>query len=88
MNHLAARLFKKAGLGPKERPPGEPPISAAFLDDLADNLLGNKGKSLILCGSQDVELQTLANSLNDILGNYGNTVDIAQPSYQSDDNDR
>jgi molybdopterin-containing oxidoreductase family iron-sulfur binding subunit len=88
MNHLAARLFKKANLEPKDSPPGQCPISAEFLDQLADILWRNKGHSLVLCGSQDVELQTLTNSLNNVLGNYGTTVDIAQPSNQRDDNDR
>jgi molybdopterin-containing oxidoreductase family iron-sulfur binding subunit len=88
MNHLAARLLKKADLAPKEVPPGEPPFPAEFLDQLADHLWRYKGQSLILCGSQDVELQTLTNSLNHVLGNYGSTVDLARPSYQRQDNDR
>jgi molybdopterin-containing oxidoreductase family iron-sulfur binding subunit len=88
MNHLSARLFKKAGRGPKETPTGESPVSADFLDHLADYLWKHRGRSLILCGSQQVELQVLTNSLNEILGNYGATVDIVLPSYQRDDNDR
>ena len=43
---------------------------------------------MVLCGSQDVDLQVLRNFLNHLLGNYGTTVDLAQPSYQRDDNDR
>ena len=30
----------------------------------------------------------LGNFLNHVLGNYGTTVDVAQPSYQREDNDR
>lgn len=88
MNHLSARLFKKAGLAPAESLPGEPPVSAGFLDHLTDYLWQNRQHSLILCGSQDVELQVLTNSLNHVLGNYGSTVDIARPSNQRADNDR
>ena len=87
MNQLAVRLAKKAAL-PLEAPQKQSSVSASFLDHLADILWQNRGRSLILCGSQDVELQVLTNHLNHILGNYGLTVDILQPSYQRDGNDR
>lgn len=93
MSHLAARLLarkaKDAGEQVPDGPEGEPPVSARFLDHLAEHLWQNRDRehSLILCGSQDVELQVLTNYLNHLLGNYGITVDIAQPSYQREDND-
>jgi molybdopterin-containing oxidoreductase family iron-sulfur binding subunit len=90
MHHLSARLAKKAG---QQFPDNlaEPPVSAGFLDHLADHLWQihqNQQHSLILCGSQDVELQAHTNFLNNLLGNYGTTVDISHPSYQRDDNDQ
>jgi len=88
MTHLFARLSEKAGLPSPENLPEEFPVSAPFLDHLAEHLWQNRQQSLILCGSQDVELQIQTNFLNHILGNYGTTVDIAQPSYQREDNDR
>jgi len=88
MNQLAVRLAKKAALPPLEAPQKQSPVSAQFLDHLANILWQNRGRSLILCGSQDVELQVLTNHLNHILGNYGSTVDIVQPSNQRDGNDR
>jgi molybdopterin-containing oxidoreductase family iron-sulfur binding subunit len=89
MEQLAARLAKKAGQTPGDGG-GESPsaVPAAFLDHLADTLWQNRQKSLILCGSQDVEQQVLTNWLNHLLDNYGNTVDIYHPSYQRQDNDR
>jgi molybdopterin-containing oxidoreductase family iron-sulfur binding subunit len=88
IKNLTTRLSSKAG---KQAPEGlmeESLASDPFLDTLAKSLWENQGKSLILCGSQDVELQVLTNYLNELLGNYGTSVDLAQPSYQRDGNDR
>ena len=89
LNHLAARLADKAGVpfqraSQEEQPDAE---SAQLLDHLADQLWQNRERSLILCGSQDVELQVLVNFLNHLLGNYGTTVDLARPSYQGESDD-
>jgi molybdopterin-containing oxidoreductase family iron-sulfur binding subunit len=88
MNHLAASLAKKAGKPAPEGETGDLPFPAEFLDHLADTLWDNQKRSLILCGSQDVDLQILTTYLNDLLGNYGSTVDLTRPSYQRDDDDR
>jgi molybdopterin-containing oxidoreductase family iron-sulfur binding subunit len=88
MSHLAARLAKRAGVAPPEGQLQEPLVPSQFLDHLADYLWQNQGSSLILCGSQEVDIQVLANFLNQVLGNYGTTVDVARPSYQREDNDR
>jgi molybdopterin-containing oxidoreductase family iron-sulfur binding subunit len=49
-----------------------------LLDFLVDQLWDHR--SIILCGSQDVELQLLTNFLNYLLGNYGDTIDLKHPS--------
>src|SRR5262249_49802660 len=74
MNHLATRLANKVGVAFQEGSAEEPPISGKFLDHLADFLLRNRQRSLILCGSEDLDLQLLCNFLNQVLGNYGTTV--------------
>jgi molybdopterin-containing oxidoreductase family iron-sulfur binding subunit len=90
MGQLAARLAKKAGIRFDEGSLAELPAVSGFLDHLADYLWQkqNRRKSLILCGSQDVEHQVLCNFLNHVLENYGTTVDVARPSYQREGNDR
>jgi Fe-S-cluster-containing dehydrogenase component/anaerobic selenocysteine-containing dehydrogenase len=88
MNYVAARLAPKAGLSWQDADPAEPSGGVSFLDHLVNHLWQNRQRSLILCGSQDVELQTLANYLNHVLGNYGATVDLARPSFQRDENDQ
>jgi molybdopterin-containing oxidoreductase family iron-sulfur binding subunit len=90
MNSLGVRLAKKASVPFPEAAKTEIPTStpSPFLDYMADKLWQNRQRSLILCGSQDVDLQILTNFINHVLGNYGTTVDVAQFSNQRDDNDR
>lgn len=89
MNRLAARLAKEAGVpypagGTQDLPAS---VSELFMDHLAGYLWRNRGRSLILCGEQDVQLQVIANFLNHVLDSYGNTLDINHPSYQREGND-
>jgi Fe-S-cluster-containing dehydrogenase component len=63
-------------------------ISSGRGDDLAARLLKARGRSLVVCGVNDRELQLLVNSINHQLGNYGATLDIEKPSRQRQGNDR
>lgn len=58
-----------------------------FINSLAEKLKEHKGKSLVVCGVNDLRLQLLTNSINYILGNYGATIDIASPSKQLNGSD-
>ena len=46
------------------------------LNDIADELIQNKGKSIIISDSNNKSVQLLVNLINDLLDNYGNTIDI------------
>ncbi|HQQ93670.1 MAG TPA: TAT-variant-translocated molybdopterin oxidoreductase [Bacteroidia bacterium] len=54
---------------------------------LAEKLLANKGKSLVVSGLNDEGVQTLVNGINKMLDNYGKTVDVENHSNfkQGDD---
>jgi hypothetical protein len=56
-------------------------VSASPVDviKLAVSLLRNKGESLVVCGSNDVESQVIVNGINYLLGNYGFTIDLNTP---------
>jgi Fe-S-cluster-containing dehydrogenase component len=82
LTHLAIRLAKKAGAAWPAPDLGEPSVSPPFLDPLAEVLWQSRKRSLVLCGSQDTAEQVICNYLNHLLGNYGATVDLEQPSYQ------
>ncbi|MCU0430514.1 MAG: TAT-variant-translocated molybdopterin oxidoreductase [Cytophagaceae bacterium] len=66
---------------------GTSSIKSAKLKKASDDLLANKGASLVVAGSNDVNVQIIVNEINKVLGNYGTTVDINTPSYyrQGDD---
>jgi MoCo/4Fe-4S cofactor protein with predicted Tat translocation signal len=70
---------------------GSLPSSALACDAMiakaAKDLAGAKGKSIVVSGSNDVNVQLVVNGINQMLGNYGKTIDIENPSYlhQGDD---
>jgi molybdopterin-containing oxidoreductase family iron-sulfur binding subunit len=88
MTALAARVARLGGsLGVADAPdlpPGAPPI----LDDLAERLWQARGKSVVVCGIQDVPTQLLCNHINEMLGAYGTTLDLERPSRQAEGSDR
>ncbi len=58
---------------------GGNPGNAAFSEDIqraGDFLKRNKGKSLVVCGINDANLQFLVNEINKALDSYGNTIDL------------
>jgi molybdopterin-containing oxidoreductase family iron-sulfur binding subunit len=57
-------------------------------DEAAERLVNARGRSLVLCGVNDLETQVLVNHINHLLGNYGNTLDVERPSRQRQGNDR
>jgi molybdopterin-containing oxidoreductase family iron-sulfur binding subunit len=64
------------------------PIAAAALDRIVERLSAHGGSSLVVSGSQRVPDQIAVNLINEHLGNYGATVDLAQPSRQRLGSDR
>lgn len=44
------------------------------LQRAADDLWANRGKSLVVAGSNDKAVQVLVNGINNLLGNYGSTI--------------
>jgi molybdopterin-containing oxidoreductase family iron-sulfur binding subunit len=78
INRLAAgleRLARQAGERLEPLAPGRAadrlaPALAALCDRLAQRLWQARGRSLVLCGSQDVDSQVVCNYINHLLGNY------------------
>lgn len=59
------------------------------IKDIAESLWNARGKSVVISGSNDVNVQMVINSINHLLDNYGNTLDLnrpilTQPSIDSD----
>jgi Fe-S-cluster-containing dehydrogenase component len=92
LTYLAAALAKEAGGAAAQQvrlgKPDLPPALARFGDRLARLLWQTPGRSLVLCGSQDVPTQVVCNFVNHLLGNYGATLDVEHPSGQRQGSDR
>lgn len=65
------------GLGITQLPtPTKLDVVGNAIEQSAKALLGAKGKSLVVSGSNDPYNQSLVNQINLILGNYGSTIDL------------
>jgi len=55
-------------------------VDTASFDEItkaaADDLWKNRGKSLVVAGSNEVAVQNIINGINYLLGNYDNTIDL------------
>lgn len=60
---------------------------AASLQDAANDLVNARGASLVICGSNDVNVQLIVNAINQLLGNYGTTIDMVEHSNLRQGND-
>lgn len=49
-------------------------MDATHLSKAADELWANRGNSVVVCGSNDKDVQVLVNGINSMLGNYGATI--------------
>ena len=78
-NLLAAKAAKSAINVPK--------VEAAHLVDAANDLWSNRGKSLVVAGSNDANVQIVINAINDLLQNIGTTIDLKTPVYFRQGND-
>lgn len=63
------------------------PASPVDISGLAEDLLENEGKSLLVSGSNDVNIQLIVNAINNLLGNYGQTIltGTTLQTFQGDD---
>jgi molybdopterin-containing oxidoreductase family iron-sulfur binding subunit len=77
---LLADAARRAGVELAAAIPARP--VAGDIAKLGDELWRHRGKSLVVCGSQDVATQVAVLALNALLGNVGVTVDVGSPSHQ------
>lgn len=61
----------------------------ANLSKAADELWANRGNALVVCGSNDKDVQVLVNGINDMLGSYGATIQVGKPvNYRQGDDEQ
>ena len=49
-------------------------VEKKYLAEAANDLWANRGKSLVVAGSNDKAVQVVVNAINNLLGNYGSTI--------------
>jgi len=56
-------------------------LDAALIDKATNDLWSSKGNALVVCGSNDLNIQRTVNAINALLGNYaaGGTIDLTNP---------
>jgi MoCo/4Fe-4S cofactor protein with predicted Tat translocation signal len=62
--------------------------AAVAMKKIAGELNRAKGKSLVVCASNNVAEQVIVNKINDLLGNLNTTVDFTNVSYQRQGDER
>ena len=87
LTSLARRVAQRAGSSLDTAGMDSPPVGDAFLDDIAERLWKARGRSLVVCGGNDLQQQILANYLNHLLDNYGSTLDLERSSWQAQGSD-
>jgi len=65
------------------------PVTTIDISKTAKDLLAGKGKSIVVSGTNDLNIQLIVNAINHLLGNYGNTIDTSNPIHlnQADEAD-
>jgi Fe-S-cluster-containing dehydrogenase component/anaerobic selenocysteine-containing dehydrogenase len=65
-------------------------VAASPLDvsALAKELIANKGRSLVISGTNDFYIQATVNAINVLLENYGSTLDMSDPVFVRQGSDR
>ena len=63
-------------------------VDVPHLDKAAADLAKSRGKALVVSGSNDPNVQTVVNALNNLLGSYGTTIDINTPVNYRQGNDQ
>lgn len=53
----------------------------ATIAKAANELVAAKGKSIVVSNSNDAGVQAVINAINNLLGNYGTTLDLTKPLY-------
>ncbi|MEE8348675.1 MAG: TAT-variant-translocated molybdopterin oxidoreductase [Acidobacteriota bacterium] len=85
---LTRRLADRSGVDAPLAGPAAVEVDQDLLDQMVERLLDARGASLVVSGVNDFQNQLLVNFINHLLGNYGTTLDLDQPSFQANGNDR
>lgn len=76
-------------MGVKQIPvPQQGELAGNSVKKTAEALVKAKGASLVISGSNEIEIQQIVNGINMLLGNYGSTIDMVNHSNQHQGSDK
>ena len=85
---IAAALYNRLAAKAGSASINLPELEIPFLDKAADALWNHRGKSLVVSGSNDPNIQSIVNGINQLLGNYGTTLTLDKPVHYRQGNDQ
>ncbi|HAZ07257.1 MAG TPA: hypothetical protein DCZ01_01765 [Elusimicrobia bacterium] len=80
--HLANEVAARAGAPAPFGASAPCPVDARQLKDLAGRLWASRGRSFVVCGTNNLAAQLAVNQVNHLLGSYRRTLDLQKPSFQ------
>ncbi len=90
--HLLVHVGRKLGKREVESIAGRLPaipipdaVDDEILGGLAEELVAARGRSLVIAGSESAADQIIINIINEWLGSYGATIDLARPVWEEAD---
>ncbi len=85
----AVALALLAAVGGSVSAPALPEKLKAGISKAAKDLLANKGKALVVSGSNNIQVQTIVNAINEAIGTNGTTItwDVLNQTRQGIDSD-
>ncbi len=86
--NLAEAVARRSGGARRAGLPEMSGIPALEIEALADRLWSARGRGVVVCGVNDLELQLECNRINHLIGAYGATIDLERPSRQAAGDDR
>ncbi|GAA4468515.1 TAT-variant-translocated molybdopterin oxidoreductase [Nibrella saemangeumensis] len=84
---VVAALYNKVAAKLGGSPISATAVDVPHLDKAATDLAASRGRALVVCGSNDPNVQVVVNALNGLLGSYGTTIDLNTPLNYRQGND-
>jgi len=78
---VAAALYNEVAKMTGNAPLNTTKVQVAHLSKAAKDLVSAKGKSLVVAGSNDKDVQLVVAAINQMLGNYGTTLDFTKKAH-------
>ena len=73
---VVANLYNKVAAKLGGTPINAPAVTIQYLDKAAADLIASRGRSLVVAGSNDPNVQVVVNALNSLLGSYASTINL------------